>query len=88
MTLKNAAAGLPHGMTEAQHRRYAWLEKAAAQDYPPAVWLVGVRLKYGLHVPRPPNWNGPVLWRISTVTTLCMPGKCSTRSGTRNLQPK
>jgi hypothetical protein len=37
---------------------YAWLERAAAQDYPPAVWLVGVRLKYGIHVPQPPNWQG------------------------------
>ena len=38
---------------------YGWLEKAAAQDYPPAVWLVGVRLKHGVHVPRPPGWTGP-----------------------------
>ncbi|MCC6683053.1 MAG: hypothetical protein IT445_19315 [Phycisphaeraceae bacterium] len=38
---------------------YAWLEKAAAQDYPPAVWLVGVRLKYGQFVPKPPGWTGP-----------------------------
>jgi hypothetical protein len=37
---------------------YAWLERAAVQDYPPAVWLVGVRLKYGIHVPRPANWTG------------------------------
>jgi TPR repeat protein len=35
---------------------YAWLEKAAAQEYPPAVYAVGVRLKYGEHVPRPPDW--------------------------------
>jgi hypothetical protein len=35
---------------------YAWLERAAAQDYPPAVWLVGVRLKYGYNVPRPAAW--------------------------------
>jgi hypothetical protein len=35
---------------------YAWLERAAAQDYPPAVWLVGVRLKYGYNVPRPARW--------------------------------
>lgn len=39
---------------------YAWLEKAAAQDYPPAVYLVGVRLKHGNHVPKPPDWSGPV----------------------------
>jgi hypothetical protein len=38
---------------------YAWLEKAAAQDYPPAVWLVGVRLKHGEFVPEPPGWIGP-----------------------------
>ncbi|MFN9718969.1 MAG: hypothetical protein ACK58L_09770, partial [Planctomycetota bacterium] len=38
---------------------YAWLERAAALDYPPAVYAVGVRLKYGDHVPRPPGWNGP-----------------------------
>jgi hypothetical protein len=38
---------------------YHWLEKAAAQDYPPAVWLVGVRLKEGMHVPEPPDWQGP-----------------------------
>ncbi len=38
---------------------YAWVEKAAARDYPPAVYAVGVRLKYGDHVPRPPDWNGP-----------------------------
>ena len=38
---------------------YAWLERATGQDYPPAVWLVGVRLKYGTHVPRPSNWTGP-----------------------------
>ena len=38
---------------------YAWLEKAAAQDYLPALWLVGVRLKYGIHVPEPPSWDGP-----------------------------
>lgn len=38
---------------------FAWLEKAAAQDYPPAVYLVGVRLKHGEHVPRPPGWEGP-----------------------------
>jgi hypothetical protein len=38
---------------------YAWLEKAAAQNYPPAVWLVGVRLKQGMFVPEPPAWTGP-----------------------------
>lgn len=38
---------------------YAWLEKAAAQNYPPAVWLVGVRLKEGTFVPEPPGWTGP-----------------------------
>ncbi len=38
---------------------YAWLEKAAALDYPPAVYAVGVRLKHGDHVPQPRDWNGP-----------------------------
>ena len=38
---------------------YAWLEKAAKQDYPPALYVVGVRLKYGQCVPRPMNWTGP-----------------------------
>jgi TPR repeat protein len=37
---------------------YAWLEKAAQQDYPPALYAVGVRLKYGIHVPMPKNWRG------------------------------
>src|SRR6516164_9361176 len=36
---------------------YAWLEKAAKQDYPLAVYTLGVRLKYGDHVPRPENWS-------------------------------
>ena len=38
---------------------YEWLEKAAALDYPPAVYAVGVRLKHGYHVPRPSGWSGP-----------------------------
>jgi hypothetical protein len=38
---------------------YRWLEKSAAQDYPPALYAIGVRLKHGVHVPRPPNWTGP-----------------------------
>jgi hypothetical protein len=38
---------------------YHWLEKSAAQNYPPAVWLIGVRLKQRMHVPEPPNWTGP-----------------------------
>jgi hypothetical protein len=38
---------------------YALLEKAAAMDYPPAVYALGVRLKHGQFVPRPPNWTGP-----------------------------
>ena len=38
---------------------FAWLQKAAAQNYPPAVWLVGVRLKYGIAVPEPADWHGP-----------------------------
>ena len=45
-----------------EHDDYAdlpWLEKAAAQDYPPAVWLLGAKYKYGMGVPEPPNWAGP-----------------------------
>ncbi len=42
-----------------QLESFAWLERAAAQQYPPALWLTGVRLKYGLFVPVPPHWNGP-----------------------------
>jgi hypothetical protein len=38
---------------------YAWLEKAAAVDYPPAVYAKGVRLKFGQHVPRPADWEEP-----------------------------
>ena len=38
---------------------YAWLEKAASKDYPPAIYAVGVRIKHGIHVPRPPDWDGP-----------------------------
>jgi hypothetical protein len=38
---------------------YDWLRKAAALDSPPAVYAVGVRLKYGIGVPRPPGWDGP-----------------------------
>ncbi|NNM86561.1 MAG: hypothetical protein HKL96_12500 [Phycisphaerales bacterium] len=37
---------------------YAWLKKAAAQNYPPAVWLVGERLKHGEFVPQP-AWSVP-----------------------------
>lgn len=37
---------------------YAWLEKSAALEYPPAVYAVGVRLKYGIHVPEPLSWTG------------------------------
>jgi len=38
---------------------FEWLQKAAAQNYPPAVSLVGARLKEGIFVPQPPNWAGP-----------------------------
>src|SRR5437763_4139790 len=38
---------------------YAWLERSAARGYAPALFAMGVRLKYGEHVPRPPNWAGP-----------------------------
>jgi hypothetical protein len=35
------------------------LEKAAAMSHPEATYALGVRLKYGTHVPRPTNWQGP-----------------------------
>ena len=38
---------------------YRWLKKAADQEYPPALFAIGVRLKYGMHVPQPPDWDGP-----------------------------
>lgn len=38
---------------------YDLLERSAAMDYPPAVYALGVRLKYGMFVPEPPNWTGP-----------------------------
>ncbi len=38
---------------------YRWLERSAAQDYPPALYAIGVRLKHGIHVPRPPNRSDP-----------------------------
>lgn len=42
---------------------FARLERAAALDYPPAVYALGVRLKHGLHVPDPsgaPTRDGSV----------------------------
>jgi hypothetical protein len=38
---------------------YSWLEKAASQDYVPAVYALVVMLKHGIAVPRPENWKGP-----------------------------
>jgi TPR repeat protein len=38
---------------------YYWLERAAAQEYPPAMYALGARLKHGMHVPEPPGWTGP-----------------------------
>ncbi len=38
---------------------YRWLQKSADQEYPPALFAIGVRLKYGIHVPQPADWNGP-----------------------------
>lgn len=37
---------------------YACLERSAALNYPPAIYAIGVRLKYGEHVPRPDDWTG------------------------------
>lgn len=38
---------------------FYWLQKAADLGYAPALYAVGVRVKKGLHVPRPPTWDGP-----------------------------
>ena len=38
---------------------YRWLERAAEQDFAPALYVQGVRLKYGTHVPEPEGWSGP-----------------------------
>ncbi len=38
---------------------YEWVEKAAKQGYPIAIYTQGVRLKHGHHVPRPADWKGP-----------------------------
>lgn len=38
---------------------YTWLERSAHAGYPAAMYAVGIRLKYGIHVPEPPNWSGP-----------------------------
>ena len=38
---------------------YRVLERAASAGYPPAMYVLGVRLKYGLFVPMPIDWSGP-----------------------------
>lgn len=38
---------------------YKILEKSAAMGYPPAIYALGVRLKHGIHVPCPADWDGP-----------------------------
>jgi hypothetical protein len=38
---------------------YAELERSAAAGYTPAMYALGVRLKYGKGVPEPPGWTGP-----------------------------
>lgn len=38
---------------------YTWLLQSAKQNHPPALYALGVRLKHGIHVPRPANWTGP-----------------------------
>jgi hypothetical protein len=38
---------------------FASLSAAAAKGYVPAIYAVGVRLKYGDFVPRPEHWDGP-----------------------------
>lgn len=37
---------------------YHWIDRAAESGYTPAIYIKGIRLKYGEHVPMPPNWNG------------------------------
>lgn len=37
---------------------YRALERSAAAGYTPAIYALGVRLKYGDHVPEPPGWTG------------------------------
>ncbi len=38
---------------------YEWVERAAENGHPEAMYALGVRLKYGMFVPRPPDWSGP-----------------------------
>jgi hypothetical protein len=38
---------------------YLWLERSATAGYPPALYLQGIRLKYGEFVPEPEGWKGP-----------------------------
>ena len=38
---------------------YRALERSGATGYTPAIYALGVRLKYGDHVPKPPGWTGP-----------------------------
>lgn len=36
---------------------YVWLERAAALDYPPALYALGLRLKHGMFVDEPAGWK-------------------------------
>ncbi len=38
---------------------YEWVERAAEEGHPEAMYALGVRLKYGLFVPKPKGWMGP-----------------------------
>ncbi len=38
---------------------YEWLEKSAEGGFPPALYVQGIRLKHGFHVPEPAGWTGP-----------------------------
>jgi len=38
---------------------YFWIDKAADQGHLPSLYIKGVRLKYGDHVPQPEDWDGP-----------------------------
>jgi len=38
---------------------YEWLRKSAEGGFIPAIYVQGIRLKHGIHVPEPVGWSGP-----------------------------
>ena len=38
---------------------YSWIDRAAEAGHLPSIYMKGIRLKYGNHVPEPQEWNGP-----------------------------